>query len=166
MADGDNKEVPQENPNQNQPDEKQVGLSQQILQGAIADAQQPGRDLRAAPDSAMQRMADVTVDGFKKIPQGFVNSLNPDHILPNVAIGAAIGAGMRLVLPKSGPVGAIASLAVGGYFVGKPLVDTYHGAYVARTMEDMNAASSLLGDTLGGMPVVMVEAGIGAKLGC
>lgn len=164
MADGDNKEVIAQ-PTENKPNESQIGLSQQIMQGAIADAQQSGRDLRAAPDSAMQRMADVTVDGLKKIPQGFVHSLDPEHILPNVAIGAAIGAGMKLVLPKSGPVGALASVAIGGYFVGKPLVETYHGAYVARTMEDMNAASNLLGDTLGGMPVAMVEAGVGAKLG-
>ncbi len=32
-------------------------------------------------------------------------------------------------------------------------------------MEDMNAASSLLGDTLGGMPVTMLEAGVGARIG-
>lgn len=162
MADGEQEVV---QPNNAQPDERRVGLSQQIMEGAIADAKGQGPDLRAAPDSAWQRMADVTVDGFKKIPQGFIHSLNPEHILPNVAIGAAIGAGMKLILPKSGPVGAIASVAVGGYFIGKPLVDTYHGAYVARTMEDMNNASNMLGDTLGGMPVVMVEAGVGAKIG-
>ncbi|MBA3994170.1 MAG: hypothetical protein C0469_11635 [Cyanobacteria bacterium DS2.3.42] len=161
MAEGDDKPVV----NNNQPTEAQVGLSQQILAGAVADAQAPSKDLRAAPDSAMTRMKDVTVDGFKKIGDGFIHSLDPDLILPNVAIGAAIGAGAKLILPKSGPVGAIAGVALGGYFVAKPLVETYHGAYVARTMEDMNAASSLLGDTIGGMPVTMLEAGIGAKIG-
>jgi hypothetical protein len=159
MADGDDKPVV----NNNQPTEGQVGLSQQIMAGAIADTQ--AKDLRAAPESALTRMADVTVDGIKKIPEGFKHSLDPSLILPNVAIGAAIGAGTKLLLPKSGPVGAIASIALGGYFIGKPLVETYHGAYVARTMEDMNNASTLLGETLGGMPVTMVEAGVGAKIG-
>lgn len=159
MAEGDEKPVVENN----QPTEGQVGLSQQIMQGAIADTQ--AKDLRAAPDSALTRMADVTVDGIKKVPEAFKNSFTLDTLLPNVAIGAAIGAGMKLILPKSGPVGAIASVAVGGYFIGKPLVETYHGAYVARTMGDMDKASSLLGETIGGMPVAMVEAGIGAKLG-
>ncbi len=162
MAEGQDQEVIKNN---QQPAEGQVGWSQQILAGAVADSQAQGRDLRAAPDSAWTRMADVTVDGLKKIPDGFIHSLDPKLILPNIAIGAAIGAGARLILPKSGPVGAVAGIALGTYFVGKPLVETYHGAYVARSMEDMNAASSLLGDTLGGMPVTMLEAGIGAKMG-
>ncbi len=164
MADGDSK-IAQNQPAENQTDERQVGLSQQIMSGAIADAQSQGKDLRAAPDSAWQRMADVTVDGVKKIPEGFVHSLDPHLIIPNVALGAAIGAGAKLLLPKSGPVGTIAGLALGTYFIGKPLVETYHGAYVARTMDDMNRASSMLGDTVGGLPVSMVEAGVGAKIG-
>ncbi len=124
----------------------------------MADAMAP------APGLA-QRMWDVTKEGVKQIPEGFVNSLDPKNILPNVTIGAGIGATMKAVLPEGGPVAKAASGALGLYFVGKPLLESYYMAATAQTNLDMYKAERHLGDTLGGMPVSMVEGAVGAKLG-
>lgn len=142
-------------------------LNEFMLVQSIKDAQRGGKasDPNAAPDSLGQRMVDVTVDGVKKIPQGFKNSLDPHLILPNVAAGFGIGAGMKLLLPAGGPIGKAVATGVGLYFVGKPLAESYIMAGKAETKADMDMASNHLGDTLGGMPVAIVEGGIGAKLG-
>lgn len=118
-----------------------------------------------APSSAGQRMWDVTKEGVEKIPQGFVNSLDYHNILPNVGMGFAIGAGTRLLLAESGPVAKVAGTLLGAYFIGKPLVETYSHAYTAQTMADMHQASDIFGNAIGGLPVAMVEGGIGARLG-
>lgn len=152
-------EVPQAQP-KDAPQHDPADLVRQIQAQARQDAM-----AAAAPESASQRMLDVTALGIKKIPQGFVNSLDPNYIIPNVALGFAIGAGTRLLLPAGGPVTKVAMTAMAGYFLGKPLVDTYSMAYDAKTMGDMQNAASLFGDTVGGLPVMMVEGGIGAKLG-
>lgn len=138
-----------------------------MLVQSIKDAQAGGKvaDPNAAPDSLGQRLVDNTVNGIKKIPEGFKHSLDPSLILPNVAMGFGIGAGMKLLLPAGGPVGKAAAIGVGAWFLGKPIAESYIKAGTADTMADMNHASDMLGNTLGGMPVAMVEGGIGAKLG-
>jgi|GEM_PF-358130 Zinc metalloprotease (elastase) len=142
-------------------------LNEFMLVQSINDAKAGGKaaDPNAAPDSLGQRMVDVTVDGVKKIPEGFKHSLNFDSFVPNVAAGFGIGAGMKLLLPAGGPIGKAVAAGVGLYFVGKPLVESYVMAGTAETKADMDKASNHLGDTLGGMPVAIVEGGIGAKLG-
>lgn len=148
-----------------------AGLHDHILSDVRASAfaaPPPPTDLealKAAPEGAGQRMWDVTKEGVTKIPQGFVNSLNPEHILPNVGIGVLIGAGTKLLLPKGGPVAKVAGGLLAGYFLGKPMYDSYSMAWNAKTMADMHNASSMWGDTIGGLPVGMIEGGIGAKLG-
>lgn len=139
--------------------EQQQLLSQQVQTQAQRDA------MIAAPSSAGERMWDVTKDGLAKIPEGFVHSLDPANILPNVGMGVAIGAAAKLILPEAGPVGKVAGIALAAYFVGEPIVKSYSLAIAAKNMNDMNIASQHLGDTLGGMPVAMIEGGIGAKLG-
>ncbi|MBS1956680.1 MAG: M4 family metallopeptidase [Cyanobacteria bacterium SZAS-4] len=139
--------------------EQQTLLSQQVQTQAQRDA------MIAAPSSAGERMWDVTKDGLAKIPEGFMHSLDPRNIIPNVGMGVAIGAAAKLILPEAGPVGKVAGVALAAYFVGEPIVKSYSLAIAAKNMNDMNIASSHLGDTLGGMPVAMVEGGIGAKLG-
>ncbi|MBC7996295.1 MAG: M4 family metallopeptidase [Leptolyngbya sp.] len=163
MADGDLEtgKAQQANPKA----EQQAGLSQYMQLQQIDEAQRHTARQESMSDSAGQRMWDVTKDGVKAIPQGFRNSLNADHILPNVAIGFAIGAAAKLILPRTGPVGAIAGGALATYFVAAPVAEVYHGAYTAKNMDDMDKASKLLGDTVGGMPIMMVEAGVGAKIG-
>lgn len=139
--------------------EQQTLLSQQVQSQAQRDA------MTAAPSGAGERIWDVTKEGISKIPEGFINSLDPHNILPNVGMGVAIGAAARLILPEAGPVGKVAGAALGAYFVGEPLVKSYSLALAAKNMNDMHIASDHLGNTLGGMPVAMVEGGIGAKIG-
>ncbi|MDZ4836416.1 MAG: M4 family metallopeptidase [Candidatus Melainabacteria bacterium] len=125
----------------------------------MADAMAP------SPDSLGERLWTVTKEGAKQIPEGFKNSLDPQNILPNVAIGFGIGAGMKAVLPEGGPVAKAAGGALGLYFVGKPLLESYYMAATANTQIDMYHASTHLGDAVGGMPVAMVEGAVGAKIG-
>ena len=141
------------------PNEAQAQLSQQVQAQAQREA------MAAAPSGAGQRMWDVTKEGISEIPAGFVRSLDPHNIIPNVAMGAVIGAAAKFILPETGPVGRVAGLALGAYFVGAPLVKSYSLAIGAENMGQMHQASQHLGDALGGMPVNMVEGGIGAKLG-
>lgn len=142
-------------------------LNELMLVQSIKDSQAAGKtiDPNAAPESLGQRMVDNTVSGIKKIPEGFKHSLDPSLILPNVAMGFGIGAGMKLLLPAGGPVGKAAAIGVGAWFLGKPIAESYIKAGTAETKADMDHASDILGNTLGGMPVAMVEGGIGAKLG-
>ena len=134
-------------------------IQQELGHHLLADAMAP------APNSLGQRLAQVTEDGIKKIPEGFKHSLDPKHILPNMAVGFGIGAGSKLILPEGGPVAKAAGLAMGAYFVGKPIAESYLMAANAKTVGDMNVASSFFGDTVGGMPVAMAEAGVGAAIG-
>ena len=55
---------------------------------ALTQAQRDA--MTAAPSSAGERMWDVTKDGLAKIPEGFVNSLDPKNILPNVGMGRPV----------------------------------------------------------------------------
>jgi hypothetical protein len=144
----------------------------QLAQYVLTEAQNDARKMYAkddpnapAPTSAGQRMWEVTKDGIGKVPEGFMNSLDPNHILPNVGMGFLIGAGTKLILPAGGPVAKVAAVAMGTYFIGKPLYDTYKGAYTATTMGEMDAASDILGNMIGGLPVTMVEGGVGAYAG-
>ena len=66
--------------------EREVSLSQTVQRQSEKDAMTP------APEKALQRMVDVTRDGIQKIPEAFIHSLDPHNILPNVAIGFAMGA--------------------------------------------------------------------------
>ncbi|MBZ0185411.1 MAG: M4 family metallopeptidase [Candidatus Obscuribacterales bacterium] len=118
-----------------------------------------------APGSAMDRVWDVTKDGISKIPEGFSQALDPRNILPNVTLGAVIGAGTKLILPSKGAVAKVAGGLIGVVFIGKPLVESYAMALNAETMGDMDKASTHLGDTLGGLPVAVVEGGAGAVVG-
>jgi hypothetical protein len=141
------------------PTEAQTLLSQHVQTQAQRDA------MTAAPSSAGERMWDVTKEGVSKIPEGFKNSLSLENIIPNIATGAVIGAAAKLILPEAGPLGKVAGVALGAWFVGAPIVKSYSLALGAENMSQMHQASTHLGDTLGGMPVNMIEGGLGAKLG-
>lgn len=150
----------------NSPQERMfAGLNKYLVEEARASAYASPDHSAPAPESTAQRLWDVTKDGVTKIPEGFVNSLDPKHILPNVGIGFLIGAGTKLLLPAGGPVTKVAGGLLAGYFIGKPMVDSYSMAWNAKTMADMHAASSVWGDTIGGLPVGMLEGAVGAKIG-
>lgn len=143
-----------------------VALSQYVMTEAQQKAMGVASDNdAAAPDTFGERAWLTTKEGVQKIPQGFMNSLNPDHILPNVAAGALIGAATRIILPESGPIAKVAGVALTTYFLGKPMYDTYKGAYFAETMGDIHNASDIFGNTIGGLPVGMAEGAIGGYIG-
>jgi hypothetical protein len=144
---------------QSQSHDSQVALSQYVQTQAEKDA------MTAAPASAARRFLDVTKEGIEDIPAGFIHSLDWHRILPNVGMGVAIGAATKLLLPEGGPVAAVAGGLMTAYFIGKPLLQTYTMAYDAKNMLDMHKAASVFGDAIGGMPVSMVEGGIGARIG-
>lgn len=134
-------------------------ISFDLREKFMADAMAP------VNESLPSRLWTVTKEGAKSIPEGFVNSLDPSNILPNVAIGFGFGAGMKVALPEGGPVAKAAGGALGLYFVGKPLLESYYMAATANTQIDMYHAKTHLGNTVGGLPVAMVEGAVGAKLG-
>ncbi len=134
-------------------------VSNESRQHLLADALAP------APSALSDRLWDNTVNGIKKVPDGFVHSLDPRNIMPNLAIGATIGVATKAFLPATGPAGKVAAGALGAWFVGKPLVESYWQAGTATNMLQMDLASTHLGDMVGGLPVAAVEGGIGAKLG-
>ena len=115
-----------------------------------------------APEDLGDRLLQVSKDGFAKAPEAFKHSLNPGNILPSVTIGFGLGAAMKLPLP---PVAKAAIGVVGLAAFSEPFVNSYSKAIRADTMADMNEASSILGDALGGMPVTIAGAGLGATLG-
>ena len=119
----------------------------------------------AAPSSFGERAWETTKEGVQKIPQGFMNSLNADNILPNVAAGALIGAATRILLPESGPVAKVAGTALTAYFLGKPMYETYKEAYFAESMNDIHHASDIFGNAVGGLPVGMAEGALGGYIG-
>ena len=121
--------------------------------------------LAPTADSLGQRLLTVTKEAVNQVPQAFVNSLDAKNILPNVAIGFGLGAISKTVLPETGPVGKAAGAALGAWFVGKPVVESYYMAATARTNADMAKASHHLAETIGGAPVAIAEGAVGAKLG-
>jgi hypothetical protein len=165
---GDQKVVKQ--PDNTEKKEGAVGLSQYVMTEAERAAGNKqlaaGNDHgMAAPGSAGERMWDVTKEGVTKIPQGFMNSLDVNNILPNVGMGFAIGAATKLILPEAGPVAKVAGTALAAYFFGKPMYDTYKTAYFANTMDEMHHASDIFGNAIGGLPVGMAEGAVGGYLG-
>jgi hypothetical protein len=134
-------------------------VNHEVRQHMLADALAP------APSGLGERLWDNTVNGIKKAPEGFVHSLSLDHLTSNLAIGATIGIATKTFLPAAGPAGKVAAGALGAWFIGKPLAESYWGAGTATNMLQMDVASTQLGDMVGGLPTAMVEGGIGAKLG-
>lgn len=143
--------------------DKDVQQRMALSQEAQAEAQKQAS--AAAPHDVNDRIWYVTKEGVRNIPQGFVHSLDPKHILPNVAMGFAIGAGTKLLLPAGGPVAKVAGVAMAGWFIGKPVAESYYKGITADTMGQMDDAAKILGDTIGGMPVAMAEGAVGAKVG-
>ena len=148
-------------------DPNRMHLSQQVQSMAEIGGRFGGRfgAAKAAPSSAGERVWEVTKEGLSKIPEGFENSLNPERILPNLGISAAVGAAVKLALPEAGPVGRLAGTVLAVSLIGEPIVHSYSMAVSAKTMNQMHLASDTLGNTLGGMPLLMIESSLGAKLG-
>ena len=137
--------------------EHQTALSQFVQTQAEKDALSP------APSGVGQRIWDVTREGINKIPEGFVHSLDTHQILTSIGTGLLMGAASRALLSEFQPLPRVIGEAMTAYFLGKPVVECYHGAVEAKTMADMHRASSILGVAVGGMPVSMLEGAIGTN---
>jgi kumamolisin len=86
----------------------------------------------------------------------------------NVATSAALGFGLKMIMPESGSVGTIASAVIGGYFMAKqaaPIYHAYETAWDAKTMGDIYNAGHQLGDVGGSLAVNLPLSIAGYKLG-
>ena len=153
---------------------KPAGINAEKLNQVLKDNQVISFELRdkfmsdamAPPsDSLGQRLMTVTREAVNQVPQAFVNSFDAKNILPNVAFGFGVGSAMKVALPEAGTVGKVVGGALGAWFVGKPLVESYYMAATATTNLDMYNAAHHLAETVGGLPVTAAEAAVGAKLG-
>src|SRR5262245_15402968 len=126
-----------------------LALSQYAARTAQSDAMQ------AAPSSHLKKLGIATLEGIENITQGFVNTIKQEGIggmVENVALSAGLGFGLKMLLPETGPVGTVAGLIIGGYFMtqqAKPIYEAYKGAWNATTMGELHNAGSQLGDAGG-----------------
>lgn len=126
-----------------------------------------------APDNAFSRYGMVTAQGLAKTPEGILNAAkhyanDPLAALETVGMGAGMAVVLKAVLPETGPVGKTAALGIAGiltYKAAEPIIDGYKQAGSARSMLDMNNASSQIGNALGVFAVDSVFAVAGYKMG-
>jgi len=141
-------------------------------QGSTAHALETSGE-KAAPESATARYGIATIDGLKKVPLGIINAAEADFhdplgTLGKVGMGAGMAVALKAVLPEGGPAGALAGLAVGAYFTyraAEPIMDGYKKAGAATTMNQLDAASTQIGNAGGAFVVDSAIAGVGAKFG-
>ena len=129
-----------------------------------------------APGSAFQRHGIATAQGVWNLPAGVVNSAyrqitHPLETLQIAGGAAALGAGLKVILPEAGPAGKIAGAALGIYFTYqamKPIGEAYVQAHNAKTMPELNGAGWKIANASGefivhsGIAFVGYKAGAGA----
>ena len=159
--------MPGDNPNDASP----VVQNDAARQALVHQAFNP--DNIAAPSSTLARYVDVTGKGLEHLPEGLLKSVednvtHPWELAKMIGTSAAMGAVLKTVLPKGGPAGLIAGVAIGGYFLyesAKPIGDAYSKAGTAKTMGDLNAAGVELGDAGGSILVNSAVSMGGYRLG-
>lgn len=160
--------MPGDNPNDKIPVAQNDPTRQALGQQAFSPA-----DNAAAPSSKFDRYVNVTVQGVENLPGGIIKAAgdaitHPLDTAKMVAESAAMGAVLKTALPKGGPAGLIAGLAIGGYFLYKgiePMGDAYSKAGNAKTMGELNAAGRELGDAGGAFVTNSAIAMGGYRLG-
>jgi kumamolisin len=126
-----------------------------------------------APGSAFKRHGMVTAQGIWNLPVGVINSAyhqvtHPMETLEIAGAAAAMGAGLKLILPEAGPAGKIAGAAIGIYFTyqaAKPMMEAYSQAHNATTLPQLNDAGWKLGNAGGEFIVHTGIAMAGYKVG-
>lgn len=112
------------------------------------------------------RILFTTGDGLSHLPQGLANAASyqlehPLEALETVAGSAAVAAALKIALPEAGPVGKIAGLAMGAWFVGSAapgFYQAYKTGWNANTWDEMHKSGQQWGDAAGSLTV---NAGLG-----
>ncbi|RTL34489.1 MAG: hypothetical protein EKK48_31395 [Candidatus Melainabacteria bacterium] len=119
------------------------------------------------------RIAITTADGIYHTPEGLKNAVayeveHPLHALETVASSAAFAAALKVALPEAGPVGKIAGLAMGAWFVGSAapgFYDAYKTGLNAKTWSEMSRSGQQWGDAAGTLGVNAALGYAGFKVG-
>jgi kumamolisin len=112
------------------------------------------------------RVAITTIDGAVHLPYGLYDAgkyelQHPVQMLETVAGSAAFATALKFALPEAGPVGKIAGIAMGAWFVGTSapgFVAAYKTGLNANTWSEMNQSGQQWGDAAG---TLGVNAGLG-----
>ncbi len=119
------------------------------------------------------RVALTTADGIAHIPKGLEHAISynlehPMQLVETVAGSAAFAAALKFALPEAGPVGKIAGLAMGAWFIGSA-APGFYGAYKtglnANTWTQMNQSGQQWGDSAGTLGVNAGLGYVGFKIG-
>ncbi len=119
------------------------------------------------------RIALTTADGIYHAPEGIHHALSyqiahPVEALETVASSAAFAAALKIALPEAGPVGKIAGLALGAYFVGTAapgFIGAYKTGLNAKTWSEIDKSGQQWGDSAGTLGVNMGLGYVGFKIG-
>ncbi|HEY9719962.1 MAG TPA: protease pro-enzyme activation domain-containing protein, partial [Trichormus sp.] len=107
------------------------------------------------------RVALTTGDGIFHIPFGLGNAIaydleHPMEIVKAFGGSAAIAATLKTVLPEAGPVGKIAGLAMGAWFLASAapgFINAYKTGLNANTWSELNTSGQQWGDAAGELGV-------------
>ena len=127
----------------------------------------------SGPLGGAARIAATTLDGVIHTPEGLLDAAkyelnHPLEALKTVAGSAALAAALKVVLPEAGPVGKIAGLAMGAWFVAGAaprFLHAYEDGLKAETWDDMHAAGKQWGDAAGQLAVNSALGMAGYKIG-
>lgn len=144
--------------------------------GSVADIEQIKKDVLLpdkAPDSLVARYGLLTLKGAENLPSGMLHAAKEDlqhpvQTLSMVAISAGLGAAVKTLLPKAGPYGKAAGLAIGAYFAyraSEPFRDAFTIAGQAKNMDELDVAARFFGDAGGSLIVNSALSGAAYKLG-
>lgn len=119
------------------------------------------------------RIAITTAEGIKQTPSGVYNAVkhnfeHPIEIVKVVGGSAAIAAGLKIILPEAGPVGKVAGLVMGAWFVAgaaPAFGDAYRSGLNARNWYEMKEAGKAWGNAAGHLGVNSVLGMVGYKIG-
>src|SRR5262249_3196522 len=122
---------------------------------------------------SLARIATTTIDGITHTPAGLLNAAvydiqHPMEIVKTVAGSAAIAAALKVVLPEAGPVGKIAGLAMGAWFIAETVpafADAYKTGLSAKTWSQMQASGEQWGNAAGHLGVNTALGIVGYKIG-
>jgi kumamolisin len=125
------------------------------------------------PVGGLQRVAVTTFDGIAQTPRGIYNAAaydlqHPLEIVKTVAGSAVMAAALKVVLPEAGPVGKVAGLAMGAWFIAgtaPAFIGAYRNGLNARTWSQMHAAGQEWGNAAGQLAVNSTLGMAGYKIG-
>ncbi len=120
-----------------------------------------------------ERVGLTTADGIVHIPAGLYDAAvhdieHPGEIAKTVLGSAAIATALKVVLPEAGPVGKVAAVAMGAWFLASSapgFVSAYKTGLKAKTWSELNTSGSQWGYAAGQLGVNTVLGYGGYKLG-